>query len=220
MPRHHLVTKYRQTADHTDLPFFRIGEVVDQLGKIIFQRGFTLVLEKCNDLLVVNRISAHQAEVRIVSGGIDGNSLQTTGYRMIFGFGERLGFYNIQFDHATGLRCIFPQEISNPVTVVDHGWESVQCFPGKIKVQLHWFIQSRQDVFSTFREGIEFGFRQIQTHSSNTGIDQDDERDRQNPGWQQSGTRHEHALFHIHADTPIRPFSYQSQPQSHTARTR
>ena len=112
------VAEQGQPGHHADNPLFRVGEVIDQLGDIVFQRIFPACLKKRDDGFIIRRVDSYQTQIGAIAGCIDGDPVQAAGYGLVFFFRKRLRFNDGQFDFAARFRGILFQQVAYPVGVI------------------------------------------------------------------------------------------------------
>ena len=108
----------RQAGDQSDQRLLRVGEPKDQLGQVILQELFLFRLEERDDLGLVGRVGADQAEIEQLAGGGDRHALQAIADGPVLGRGKRLWVDRLQPDLVVRQVHVFRQQIAHPVAVV------------------------------------------------------------------------------------------------------
>ena len=182
------VAEQRQSRHHADDALFRVGEVIDQLGDIVFQRVLPACLKKRDGGFVIRGVDADQAQVGAVTGRIDGDSVQTAGHGLVFFLRERFRFNDGKFDIATRFRGILFQQVPHPVGVIHQLREVGHGLAGHVKIQAYGFVQAGDDVDGPRRQREQFILGQVEPYTGKQVVADGNQRHRQNRRQQDART--------------------------------
>ena len=127
------VNNKRQRAHQPDHRALREGERVDQPRQIVFEKPLALGVEERDDLLVVGRVGAGEAEIDRLALVVERHGLQPIGDGAVLGVGKRLRIVDFepqlafgggdilveQLAHALGIDAIGRRAVAEPVRVIE-----------------------------------------------------------------------------------------------------
>jgi hypothetical protein len=108
---------HRQRGQQRDLGLLGRGQREDQLGQVVFEETFTLLVEKADDLAVVDQVGADEAEIEVAARGIQRHGPDAGGGGGILGFRERLGVDQLQAETALRQVDVFLGQVAHAIAV-------------------------------------------------------------------------------------------------------
>ncbi len=123
----------RQAGEQSHRRLLRDGEVVDELGQVVFEKALALGLHERDRLFLVGRIAAGEAEIDELAALVDRHALQAEGDRAVFLVGEGLrideldaqlaargvGVFAQHLAHARGVDAVLRDLLAEPVREIE-----------------------------------------------------------------------------------------------------
>ncbi len=135
----------RRAGEDTDDQPLGMGELVDELGQVVFEKAFPFRLEEGNGLAVAIQL-ADQAEIEVFRTVAERNSLQAEADRVILGLGEGFGIDLLQAELVAGQGDIFVEQTGDPVGVGGQAGSLADRLPAQVELEGHRLVESGEDV--------------------------------------------------------------------------
>jgi len=161
---------HRQFRHETDRRFLGHGELVDQLGHVVFQEGFLVRLEERDVGFAIRGIGADEAKEHLVAGLAHGHGLQTGGGGAVFVFGERQGVDHLEHDLALGTRRHLGEQFAHALVVGAQLREILRCLVRIVEREVNGLVEAADDIFGTVRQGIQMTLCEIDADAAEQHI--------------------------------------------------
>ena len=158
---------------------FGVGQAVDELGEIVFEKFLTALLKERNKFPVVRGIGAHESEIELRVALVDRNAAQAVSDGAIFLFRKGLGVDDVQDQVPAGGLFILLQEFQHPVGITPNAGQFHRQLLRQVKPQGHRLVEPLQNVSAALGQGIEALFREIDTGRPERHVTQDVHREKQ-----------------------------------------
>ena len=153
---------HRQVGHETHHRARIVGEAGNQLGQVVFEKGFLVRLEEWNRRRAVGGIAARQTEEERIAAVAQRNRLQARRGGAIFVFGKRLRIDDRQSDAATRARGHFLQQFLHARGIgADRGKFACGLF-GVVEGEVDRLFDLGKDGLGAIGQRVELALREIQ----------------------------------------------------------
>ena len=170
---------HRQARDKGDRRLLRRGQIMDQLGHVVFEEGFLFRLEERNDRLAVGRVGSGQAEEDGLAAGADRHRLQAVGRGPVLVFGERQRVDDLELDVAVRTRRHLLEQLAHARRIGAQLRQVLRALVGIEKIQVDRFVELGKDFLGARRQRVEVVLGEVDAGAAEQHVDDEHEGDEQ-----------------------------------------
>ena len=171
--------KGRHQPDHRPLG---VGEVVYQLGQVVFEEAFAGRREERDGFLIVGAVGPGEAEIDHLSGLIQGDALDAEGHRGVLGVRERRRVGDLEPDLAAGERRIFAEQVAHPGGIFGQPRQLLAETGREIEPERHRLVDLGEDRARPCGDGEQLVAGEVHARALEPRLGQDVDGDEQDEG--------------------------------------